>query len=124
MISHLSKDHYLKSKNIPTLAPLSPLDPEPPVRTHLLEPFPTISTELEKLLSTRKEHSVISLELANSHKIIHELEEEIELLLERNSCLEEKMLESKSESRKLLEINDRLNEQVNRLELSLSTTDY
>ena len=74
MIQNLSKVEYNRVKKIPQLTPIIKLEPQQPARDHLLDCLPRITSEVDKILSNRHEENRFALELANAHKIIHELE--------------------------------------------------
>jgi len=54
MTKNLSKADYYKSRNIYLPKPVSKLAPQPPVRTHLIEPLPTLAVEIKRHLENRK----------------------------------------------------------------------
>ena len=83
MISHLTKLQYYQCKNIPLAELTQPLEPLPSLSQHQLDPLPHMGPEIERILSNQEMEKNVSLELANANKIIHTLEEEIELLIEK-----------------------------------------
>ena len=77
MANRLTKQQYYLDRNIPLIAHTRPLDPLPPLSEHLIDPLPHIGQEVERVLDAQENMKNISLELANAHKIIHSLEEEL-----------------------------------------------
>lgn len=114
MISHLTKLEYYMLKNIPLCMHTQPLEPLPPLSQHLLEPIPSMGHEVEKILNTQEMEKNLSLELANANKIIHTLEEEVELVLEKNNQFEDQLNEVQGE-------NSRLHEKVEKLKRRLES---
>jgi len=85
MIKNLSKADYYKSQNIPQPRSCLKLALQPPVRSHLLDVIPNLSTEIMRHVENKIEENQINLEYIYYEKLVHTMEEDIQKL--RNTII-------------------------------------